>query len=84
MHSMLVDSDNIYAECSLPFHKLIIRALNLKPGDGNDQIQGTLRLLDLDTEPTPQHECVSYVWGDSKSTRSATINEKYITITKNL
>lgn len=81
---MIVNSDNIYAECILPLNTTTIRVLHLKPGDESDQIQGSLRLLDLDTEPPPQYECISYVWGDPESTKSTIINEKYVTVTRNL
>lgn len=77
-------SDNIYADCVLPLDKAAIRVLHLKPGNENDRIQGSLRLLDLDTEPPSQYDCVSYVWGNPKSTKSAIINERDVPITKNL
>jgi hypothetical protein len=85
LYSMVLDSDCIYAECILPLDTtMMIRVLHLNPGDENDQIRGSLRLLDLDTEPPAQYDCISYVWGDSGSTRLAIVNEKYITITRSL
>ena len=42
-----------------------------------------MRLLELNTKPTPQYECVSHIWGDRESTKSAIINEIHFTITKN-
>ena len=81
---MVVDSHKIYTELVLPLNTATIRILQMNPGDENDQIQGSLRLLDLDTESSPQYECVSYVWGDIRSTTLAIINQEYITITRNL
>ena len=81
---MVVDSNSIYAECILPLNTPTIRVLHLDPGGENNQIQGSLRLLNLDTEASPQYDCVSYVWGDLGSTTSAIINQKQIPITKSL
>ena len=81
---MNIIPDNIYAECVLPLDRAAIRVLHLKPGDENDRIEGSLRLLELDTEPPSQYDCVSYVWGNPKSTNSAIINDKDVPVTKNL
>lgn len=81
---MKAGSSHIYAECVLPSDTKIIRVLHLKPGDESDQIQGFLRLLDLDTEPLPGYECVSYAWGDHEDTKPVIINEKNVVITGNL
>ena len=81
---MAVDSDNLYTACSLSLDTKTIRVFHMKPGDESDQIQGSLWHLELDTEPPPQYECVSYVWGNTESVRSATINEQYVIIQKNL
>lgn len=80
--STFVSPNDIYADCSLPLDKskTTIRALDLEPGDDNGPIRGTLRILDIDTDPTPQYQCISYVWGDDKLSRSAIINDKEITI----
>jgi Heterokaryon incompatibility protein (HET) len=82
---MSEDSGSPYKECILPLNNTTtIRVLHLKPGDKNDQIEGSLRRLDLYTEPPPQYNCVSYVWGDPKTTKLAIINTRCVTITKNL
>ena len=83
LYSMAVISDNLYTACSLPRDSKIIRVFHMKPGDESDQIQGSLRHIELDTEP-PQYECVSYVWGNPEPVRSATINEQCVIIQKNL
>ena len=81
---MAVDSDDLYTACTLSLDTKTIRVLHLKPGDESDQIQGSLRHLELDAEPPPQYECLSYVWGNPEPVRSATINEQYVVIQKNL
>ena len=77
-------SDDLYTACTLSPDTKTIRVLHMKPGDENDQIQGSLRHLELATEPPPQYECVSYVWGSPESVRSATINDQCVMIQKNL
>ena len=81
---MAGDSDDLYTACTLSLDTKTIRVLHMKPGDENDQIQGSLRHLELDTEPSPQYECVSYVWGNPQSVRSITINEQCVVVQKNL
>lgn len=57
---MAVDSNDLYTACTLSLDAKTIRVLHMKPGDESDQIQGSLRYLELDTEPPPQYECVWY------------------------
>ena len=81
---MTSDSNTIYAECILPYDTTTIRVLHLNPGERDDQIEGSLKLLDLGTEPPPQYDCISYVWGNLGSTRSAIVNQKDVAITGSL
>lgn len=81
---MVADSDNLYTARSLPLGTRTIRVFHMNPGDESDQIRGSLRHLDLDTQPPPQYECVSYVWGNPELAKSATIDQKSVIIQKNL
>lgn len=81
---MTGDADDLYANCVLPLDTTTIRVLDLMPGYGGDQIQGSLRLLQIDTDPSPQYDCVSYVWGDRESAEHAIINQRAVKITHNL
>ncbi|KAF2491477.1 hypothetical protein BU16DRAFT_468164, partial [Lophium mytilinum] len=81
---MSTQLNGLYAECILPLNKPTIRVLYLKPGHESDEIQAHLRLLDIDTDLSPQYESLSYVWGDPAFTKRVIINEHFIEIRKNL
>jgi hypothetical protein len=81
---MTAPSEDLYTEFVLPPNQKAIRVLHLEPGNDGDDVRARIQLLNLESVPCPQYDCVSYVWGDPSSTRSAFINEKPIQITTNL
>lgn len=81
---MVENIENIYKDCILPLDTATIRVLDLKPGRERDEIEGSLRVIDIAANPDPQYTCLSYVWGDPKVLRPAIINGQHIQITKNL
>ena len=81
---MAETSDDVYAECILPLDTITIRVLDLLPGDESAHLRGSLRLLHLNSDPSPHYDCVSYVWGNPQYTRSAIINKRPVMITRNL
>ncbi|KAF1927351.1 uncharacterized protein M421DRAFT_101768 [Didymella exigua CBS 183.55] len=59
-----------------------IRLLDLLPGEQDDPIRCTTRVVSLDDHP--DFESVSYVWGDRKEERGIEVSGTCIPITKNL
>ena len=74
----------MYAECTLPLDTLAIRVLDLLPGNETDHLRGSLRVLQLSNSPSSPYECVSYVWGDPHVRDTAIINERPVSIRRNL
>ena len=59
-----------------------IRLLDLLPGNVNDDIRCTLRVVSLDLHP--DYEALSYVWGDHVEDEDIEVSGKPMSITKNL
>ncbi|KAF1829547.1 hypothetical protein BDW02DRAFT_509686, partial [Decorospora gaudefroyi] len=59
-----------------------IRVLDLLPGDGSDEIQCQVRVVDLDKQP--DYEALSYVWGDTTIRKSIQVSGNTVMITPNL
>lgn len=61
-----------------------IRIIHLLPGDFDDTINIELVPVSLSSDPTPQYDALSYVWGLEKCPTPAFVNGVPITITSNL
>ncbi|KAM0274918.1 hypothetical protein ACHAQH_007727 [Verticillium albo-atrum] len=62
-----------------------IRVLTLQPAGLDDDIQVTLRTVDLYSRPTSEYEALSYVWGDETDLTSVTVDNDFsIKVTANL
>ncbi|KAH8706896.1 heterokaryon incompatibility protein-domain-containing protein, partial [Phaeosphaeriaceae sp. PMI808] len=59
-----------------------IRLLDLHPGGPDDDLQCTLRIVDLHSQP--KYEALSYVWGDFNVLAPLTVNDTIVNVTKNL
>jgi hypothetical protein len=56
--------------------------LNLLPGNPDDPIRCTIRVVSLDQYPS--YEAVSYVWGDPKEEKEIKVSDRDIPVTKSL
>ncbi|KAJ4310661.1 hypothetical protein N0V94_008334 [Neodidymelliopsis sp. IMI 364377] len=56
--------------------------LNLLPGNLDDPIRCTIRVVSLDQYPS--YEAVSYVWGDPKEEKEIEVSDRDIPVTKSL
>lgn len=70
-----------YQYNSLP-SEMFIRLLELYPGHANDNIDCTLRQVEL--ENAPKYEAISYAWGDPANRIDVLCDGKVITVTQNL
>lgn len=61
-----------------------IRIIHLLPGDFDDTISIELVPVSLSSNPPPQYDALSYVWGLEQCETPAFVNGKPITITSNL
>lgn len=64
--------------------KAEIRIIHLLPGDFDDTINIELVPVSLSSNPTPQYDALSYVWGQEQCQNPAFVNGRPITITSNL
>lgn len=61
-----------------------IRIIHLLPGEFGDTINIELVPVSLSSDPPPQYDALSYVWGREPCQTPALVNGKPITITSNL
>ncbi|TAQ90805.1 hypothetical protein B7494_g827 [Chlorociboria aeruginascens] len=69
----------------IPFvalHEHQIRLLDLQPGNFDDGIQCTLRIVSLDD--LPSYEALSYVWGDPAATQTISLDGNPFLVSSNL
>lgn len=59
-----------------------IRLLDLRPGTGNEHIQGTLLNIRFSEDDSPQYETISYCWGDSQRHDSITLDGVRVEVPK--
>lgn len=59
-----------------------IRVVDLLPGDGDDAVEGKLRVISLDGSAA--FEALSYVWGDANDVRTVILDGIVQPVTKNL
>lgn len=64
--------------------KAEIRIIHLLPGDFDDTIYIELVPVSLSSNPTPQYDALSYVWGQEQCHNPAFVNGRPVTITSNL
>ena len=72
---------SLYQYNPLPSEKFI-RLLELHPGPANDEIDCTLRQIEL--ENAPEYEAISYAWGDPAIKVDILCDGKIIRVTQNL
>lgn len=72
---------SFYQYNPLPPEKFI-RLLELYPGHANDNVDCTLRQIEL--ENAPEYEAISYTWGDPANRIDMLCDGKIITVTQNL
>src|SRR5690348_3380219 len=62
-----------------------IRILELQPGDGNDKIQGSLKLISIKCLKPERYSALSYSWGsDSQPRRSIFLDDMEFKVRRNL
>lgn len=61
-----------------------IRIIHLLPGEFDDTISIELVPVSLSSNPTPQYDALSYVWGREQCPTPALVNGRPVTITSNL
>ncbi|KAG6354961.1 hypothetical protein INS49_004042 [Diaporthe citri] len=61
-----------------------IRIIHLLPGDFDDTINLELATVSLASNPKPQYDALSYVWGQEQCQTPAFVNGRPVTVTSNL
>lgn len=61
-----------------------IRIIHLLPGEFDDTINLELATVSLSSNPTPQYDALSYVWGQEQCQTPAFVNGRPVIITSNL
>lgn len=61
-----------------------IRIIHLLPGEFDDAINIELVPVSLSSDPAPQYDALSYVWGREQCETPASVNGKRVSITTNL
>ncbi|KAI9657385.1 MAG: hypothetical protein M1821_003067 [Bathelium mastoideum] len=64
--------------------KLTTRVVELKAGIGGAMVECQLRVVDLEKNPPPPYEAISYVWGSSDRCIDMCCEGKHLSITRNL
>jgi hypothetical protein len=70
-----------------PIGEHSVRLINLKPGSGDDPIECTLSIFDLDKvelKGAGPYETLSYVWGDSQKRGEILCDGAHMSVTRSL
>jgi hypothetical protein len=67
-------SKRVYGDVPIDLSQNQIRLFDLHPGDWDDRIRGTLRVVSLDSSPV--YQALSYTWGPKKGSRSLCMKRK--------
>jgi hypothetical protein len=76
------EEDGSVYDTALRTERRDIRLVTLLPGQADEEMKATLRVVSLDTSPL--YEALSYVWGDPTITRDISLNGHMFSVTENL
>ena len=78
-----LSAEGLYEYKALP-SKTHIRLLIISPGTGDDALQGSIGMVDLETLALDLFEAISYTWGPGRRDQSILIDGKSLQITKSM